>query len=256
MLKLKLPTLALGLSCFAYAACDKSETDSVTPTTPATTGTAAITSVVQAKYKSAVTISTSGSSITLKSNGTPDHPTPYYATTNPLWEAQRAGYTLNPGTVGVQNYSMTIPTEPAAATTKEATALGPIGMALNGVAIYNDQEGGNKALDTGVIGSFDRAGAHPGPGNTYHYHVAGDFTSKDDANLVGFLRDGFPIYGRKDADGTYPANLDTYGGHTGSTTEFASGIYHYHCSNVNYLSTGVYVLKSGSYYGTKGTFTF
>ena len=59
---------------------------------------------MQAKYTSAVTISTSGSSITLKSNGTPDHLTPYYATTNPLWEAQRAGYTLNPGTVRAQNF--------------------------------------------------------------------------------------------------------------------------------------------------------
>jgi hypothetical protein len=47
----------------------------------------------------------------------------------------------------------------------------------------------------------------------YHYHVSGEFTTTDDANLVGFLEMAFPIYGRKDKDGTYPTNLDAYGGH-------------------------------------------
>jgi len=32
------------------------------------------------------------------------------------------------------------------------------------------------------------------------------------------------------------------------------GISHYHASNVNYLDTD-YILKTGSYYGTIGTFT-
>lgn len=219
-------------------------------------GETSITSVVQSKYNSAVTISTSGNSITLKSNGKPDHVTPYYETTNVLWEAQMSGHTVNPGSLQAQNFSMTIPTNPASASSKEETSLGPIGMALNGVAIFNDREGGNVPLESAVILSFDRAGAHSGPGGLYHYHVNGDFTSKDDANLIGFLRDGFPIYGRKDNDGTYPANLDTYGGHTSATADFPNGIYHYHCSNVNYLNAGVYVLKEGSYYGTKGTFTF
>ena len=254
MFKLNVSALAFGLSCFVYTACKKDDT--ATPDATTATGDTSITSVVQAKYSTAVTISTSGGSITLKSNGTPSHVTPYYATTNPLWEAQLSGHTVNPGTLLAQNFVMTLPTNPAAATTKEATALGPIGMALNGVAIYNDQEGGNVALDAGVLLSFDRAGAHSGPGGLYHYHVNGDFTSKDDANLIGFLRDGFPLYGRQDKDGTYPANLDAYGGHTAATTEFPAGLYHYHCSNVNYLNQGVYVLKSGSYYGTKGTFTF
>jgi hypothetical protein len=40
-------------------------------------------------------------------------------------------------------------------------------------------------------------------------------------------------------------------GHTGATTEYPNGIYHHHCSNVNYMDSGFYVLKAGSYYGTK-----
>ena len=232
--------------------CKKSTTDI---TSTSTTDTTSITSVVMANYKSAVTISTSGTSIVLKSNGEPDHLSPYWPTNNSLWEAQISGHTVNPGNLVAQNFVMTLPAIPAAASSKTATALGPIGMSLNGVAIFNDQEGGNQALDAGVLLSFDRAGAHSGPGGLYHYHVTGDFTSKDDAKLIGFLRDGFPIYGRKDTTGTYPT-LDAYGGHFGPTHNFPNGIYHYHASNVNYLNSGVYILKSGSYYGTAGTFTF
>ena len=232
--------------------CKKSTAD-ITGTSG--TDTTSITSAVMANYKSAVTISTSGTSIVLKSNGEPDHLSPYWPTTNSLWEAQISGHTVNPGNLEAQNFSMTLPTIPVEASTKAATALGPIGMALNGVAIYNDQEGGNVALTSDVLLSFDRAGAHSGPGGLYHYHVTGDFTSKDDAKLIGFLRDGFPIYGRKDTTGVYPT-LDAYGGHFGATQDFPNGIYHYHSSNANYLNSGVYILKAGSYYGTSGTFTF
>ena len=244
-------TAVVAISC----SNDEDET-TTTPVTTPTTGTVSILSVVQAKYNpNKVTITTSGNNIILTSNGTPDHVSPYWATTNPLYEAQMVGSTVNPGTIGTQNYTMTIPMYPSEATTKEATTLGPIGMALNGVPIYNDREGGNVPVDSGVLGSFDRAGAHPGPGNTYHYHCTGDFTGNDNANLIGFLRDGFPIYARKDADGSYPANLDTNGGVVGTTADFSTAIYHYHASNTAYLGSRFYILKSGSYHGTKGTFT-
>ena len=220
------------------------------------TGTS-ITDAVMANYKTAVTISTSGSSITLKSNGVPDHVTAYWGTGNNLYEAPSlAGQTVNPGKLQSQVFVMTIPTMPTAASTKEATSLGPIGMALNGVAIYNDREGGNVPVDAGTLLSFDKSGAHSGPGGLYHYHFTGDFTGNDDANLIGFLRDGYPIYARKDSDGTYPSNLDSNGGHTSATADFPTGIYHYHASNSAYMNSRFYVLKAGSYNGTKGTFTF
>lgn len=40
------------------------------------------------------------------------------------------------------NYKMTIPIYPNESAYKEETELGPVGMALNGVPIYNDYEGG------------------------------------------------------------------------------------------------------------------
>jgi hypothetical protein len=205
MTKFKVFIFGLSLLAISFILYSCNKDDDSTRVTP-TTGVS-ILSTVQTKYKSMVTISTSGSSITLKSNGTPDHVSPYWDATNTLYEAQMSGSTVNPGKIGTQNYAMTIPTNPTEASTKEATTLGAIGMALNGVPIYNDREGGNVPVDAGVLGSFDRAGAHPGPGNTYHYHCTGDFTGNDNANLIGFLRDGFPIYARKDNDGSYLLTL-------------------------------------------------
>jgi hypothetical protein len=236
-------------------ACSKDDaTDTSTTTT--TTTNATVPTVFSANYKTAVTLSSTGTTVTMKSNGTPDHVTPYWGTGHVLYEAQTTGQTLTPGSLVAQVFSMTIPVNPVEASSKEATSLGPIGMALNGVAIYNDREGGNVPVDAKTLQTFDRAGAHSGPGGLYHYHFNGDFTSDNDAKLIGWLRDGFPIYGRQDKDGTYPSDLDSNGGHIAATAEYPSGIYHYHCSNVSYMNSGFYILKAGSYYGTKGTFTF
>ena len=250
-MKQRLSILTSIAFVIGIASCDKdTEADAVTPTS-----SAEVPAVFTNNFKAGVTLSSDGTNVTLKSNGTPDHVTPYWGAGHEKYEAQKTGYTVTPGSLQSQTFVMTIPVSPQAAATKEATSLGPIGMALNGVAIYNDREGGNVPVEAGVARTFDRGGAHSGPGGLYHYHVDGDFTSKDDAKLIGYLRDGFPIYGRRDKDGTSPSNLDANGGHVGVTAEYPEGLYHYHTSNVNYLDLGIYVLKSGSYHGTKGTFT-
>jgi YHYH protein len=252
--KITLLKTVLTLSSIALITCLNSCKSDDTTTTPATT---TVPTLFSANFKSAVTLSSDGTSITAKSKGVPDHVSPYWGVGNTLYEAQTAGRNLTPGNLAEQNFVMVIPISPVAATTKEATSLGPIGMALNGVAIYNDREGGNVQVDAGTLLTFDRAGGHGGPGALYHYHFNGDFTSKDDAKLIGWLRDGFPIYGRKcSSTGTYATGLDTNGGHTTTTTEYTTATYHYHCSNVSYMNSVYYVLKSGSYHGTKGTFTF
>jgi hypothetical protein len=253
---------ALGAVSFiatSVVSCKKNTNITTTDTT-VTIGDVDITAVAQAKFANTttnkLTVTVSGGNVIIKSDGRPHHKSPYWGVGNAMFEAFPAGHATNPGgIIGVQNYTMTIPAKPAKANTNEATSLGAIGMALNGVPIFNDREGGNVALNAGTISSFDAAGAHPAQAADYHYHVTGTYTTLNDANLIGFLRDGFPIYGRKDMDGTYPSNLDTFNGHTAATTEFPNGIYHYHTRNENYLNTGFYILKNGSYYGTKGTFT-
>ncbi|NCI45350.1 YHYH protein [Sediminibacterium soli] len=250
----------------ALIACSKSGDNTNTSTNTGTnTGTNSsgttvvdIAGVVNAKMVTGyVTVTTSGDNLVLRSDGRPNHKSPYWGAGNALYEAFPTGHASNPnGAIGVQNYTMTIPSKPAVASTHEATSLGPIGMALNGVAIFNNLEMGGVSIDAGIISSFDKAGAHPAQSQNYHYHVTGAYTSLDDANLIGFLRDGFPLYGRKDKDGSYPTGLDAYNGHFAATTEFPNGVYHYHAENVNFLNSGYYILKSGSYAGTKGTFVF
>jgi hypothetical protein len=238
-------------------ACSKNDNSSG-GNTVSSTPSVDISGVVNAKMVSGyVTVTTSGDNIILRSDGRPNHKSPYWGTASAMYEAFPSGHASNPnGTIGIQNYTMTIPAKPAVATSHEATSLGPIGMALNGVAIFNNLEAGSMAIDAGIISSFDKAGAHPAQNANYHYHVTGAYTSQDDATLIGFLRDGFPLYGRKDKDGSYPSGLDAYNGHFAATNEFPNGVYHYHAENVNYLNSGYYILKSGSYAGTKGTFVF
>lgn len=248
--------ICLLLTLLASAACSKSDNTSTTATS--NIPSVDIAAVVNAKMVTGyVTVTTSGDNLVLRSDGRPNHKSPYWGVGNAQYEAFPTGHASNPnGSIGVQNYTMTIPSKPSYASTHEATSLGPIGMALNGVAIFNNQEMGGVSIDAGIISSFDKAGAHPAQNANYHYHVTGAYTSLDDANLIGFLRDGFPLYGRRDKDGSYPSGLDAYNGHYAATTEFPNGVYHYHAENVNFLNSGYYILKSGSYAGTKGNFVF
>jgi hypothetical protein len=95
-LKLSIFGLSLLTTSFILYSCNKDDDSTVTPTTGTPTeGTVSILSTVQAKYKSMVTISTSDNSITLCSNGTPDHVSPYWDATNALYEAQMSGSTVS-----------------------------------------------------------------------------------------------------------------------------------------------------------------
>lgn len=165
-------------------------------------------------------------------------------------------------------YVMEIPTHPVEADVKEDTELSAIGMVLNGVPFFNDLNRDSDLLGAADVSTLDAAGGHPGANLDYHYHLGanpGIYTDEDpevaygtvidEDNLVGFMRDGFPLYGLLDQDGTYPDDLDEYGGHVGVTEEFPDGIYHYHASAEDFLDSGWHVLKSGAYYGTPGSFT-
>jgi hypothetical protein len=62
--------------------------------------------------------------------------------TNAMYEDFPNGYHANVNTsMTVHNYAITIPAKPAMSVTHEEASLRPIGMAWNGVPIYNDREG-------------------------------------------------------------------------------------------------------------------
>lgn len=193
-----------------------------------------------------------GANVIIETNGLPNHTSPYWSTTHPLY-IEPVATTIDrlvPGTIDrfVGTYTLTVPGNPQRATTSSATSLGGIGIAVSGSLIYNDQEGGNQPLDNAVAG-LDYNGAHTGP-TSYHYHLEPKAITDDDSNLVGIIADGFFIFGRKcNSTGTYPNDLDDSGGHTSITQHHTEATYHYHIQNELYLNT-YYILFPGDYQGT------
>ncbi|HNI61326.1 MAG TPA: YHYH protein, partial [Pseudomonadota bacterium] len=103
--------------------------------------------------------------------------------------------------------------------------------------------------------TFDRCGAHPTPTSAYHYHSEPYSISYNDSNFIGVMRDGYPIYGRKDPDGTIPT-VDATGGHMGVTVDSPStAVYHYHVNQQTSTTAGTagqmqWFITKGSYHGT------
>jgi len=118
-------------------------------------------------------------------------------------------------------YAITRKPQPAPKNSKPKTGLGPIGVLINGVAMFNAQDAQsyqNKGIwnqDANVFErqSFDSAPGHPAPIDSapkvqgyapgiYHHHqnpVAlreqmGDDGSKH-SPILGFAFDGYPVYG-------------------------------------------------------------
>lgn len=211
---------------------------------------------VYKKIYGATSMSSDGTYITIKSNGTPDHRSVYYPTSNSLYQ-NFSGTTFkgntfnkNPNTINTQNYTFKIPINPQVASTHSATPLGPIGISLNGVPFFNQYAGPNQPLTNEVV-SFDQYWGHPAQGGDYHYHVEPLYLTTVKASksaLLGFLLDGFPVYGPEENGATVTnAQLDAYHGHTGITADYPNGIYHYHITD-----TDPYINGSG-FYGTPGT---
>ncbi|MET1260597.1 YHYH protein [Flagellimonas sp. DF-77] len=207
----------------------------------------------------AVTVSFDGTNITIDSNGLPNHTSPYWEETNPLYIDPVVAVALTPGRIGGdRNYSVTVSAAPELAASSTATGLGAIGIAVTGAPIFNDLEGNNRPIEEMIAETFDYAGAHNGPSG-YHYHIESSDVpenttlSFDDEKLVGIMADGFLLYGRREADGSYPTDLDASGGHFG-TTPHSNGevIYHYHIVNEFYFGS-VIALFAGDLQGTPNT---
>jgi hypothetical protein len=211
---------------------------------------------VYAKIYGASSITSDGTYITIKSNGTPDHKSVYYPTSNSLYESFSGTtfggntFNKNPNSIASQNLTFKIPLNPAVATTHAATPLGPIGISLNGVPFFNQYAGPSQPLTNEVV-SFDKYWGHPQQSGQYHYHVEPLYLTTvkvTKSSLLGFLLDGFPVYGpEENGSPVTNAMLDAYHGHTLATADFPNGIYHYHVNN-----TDPYINGSG-FYGTPGT---
>ena len=150
------------------------------------------------------------------------------------WFLDAAKTVLFPNWPSASGDLMRFPRSPSVAGTKTATGLGPIGLGVNGVAIFNGNDafsysngsGQDSPMGSGIWNrdalvnegpSFDPANAHQPPSGQYHYHVnpiglryqLGDHvtytassntyaeatSSPTHSPILGWAYDGFPIYG-------------------------------------------------------------
>lgn len=239
------PNLLVLLLVFgSLASCSKSKS---------TTNNTAVPEIYKKIY-GATDMYVDGNYIIIKTNGRPDHKSPYYQGTqwSSLYEAYNGSnpsWMQNPNKIASFNMTFKIPLNPAVATNHSATPLGPIGVSLNGVPFYNQYAGPSQPLGN-EINSFDQYNGHPQQQGQYHYHVEPLWLTaqKGKSVLLGFLLDGFPVYGPME-NGVAVTNgsLDAYHGHTHATADYPNGIYHYHIT-----SNDPYINGSG-YYGTPGT---
>ena len=208
--------------------------------------------VVFDKFNSSVEVYIEGNFVVLKSNGIPDHKSPYFAANNAQYEAYNgsiANFAKNPNSISAQSLTFKIPVNPKEASSHSSSPLGPIGIAINGVPIFNQYAGPNQPL-TNEINSFDQYNGHPQQSGQYHYHVEPLYitVNKGKSALLGFLLDGFPVYGPEENSKTITnADLDDYHGHFGVTADYPNGIYHYHIT-----SSDPYINGDG-FFGTAGT---
>lgn len=89
-----------------------------------------------------------------------------------------------------------------------------LGVAINGVPIYDYSAAGELALDeydpsvdTVLLQQLDNCGGHAGRGDDYHYHTRPScmidaMANKGDDAIIGWGFDGYPIYGDRNPDGS------------------------------------------------------
>jgi phosphatidylethanolamine-binding protein (PEBP) family uncharacterized protein len=135
------------------------------------------------------------------------------------------------------NNAWKIPLNPAIAATTTTANDGPIGMAINGVPIFNPcKQGGCQNGDTKALGELDVCNGHAGRADDYHYHaapnclMAGQPASYWDTHPLGWALDGFAIFGYNDANGRVASRDEVCGGNTSAVANAPSG-YSYHVTD-------------------------
>lgn len=145
----------------------------------------------------------------------------------------------NPGVPKAKNMSFIIVSNPKIAKQPTCLSLGAIGVTKNGVIIYNGSDArGEDAVAREIVDEF---GGHPAR-DEYHYHfiptrLDNKFLGNGHSDIVGYINDGFPIYGYKGIGGVEMTNqdLDLCHGHQHNDLN-----YHYHATIEYPYTVGCY----------------
>lgn len=182
----------------------------------------------------------------------PDYDSHYYPTSG-TYSFTANGYTVtgnysdlnnssftpdmrDPNTISQRTLTMYIPVSPDTTTT--TMSLGAVGIAVNGVPIYDSVANATDNIFAEAY-SFDKEQGHPASHSDYHYHSEPYSISHDDNHLIGVMRDGYFVYGRIDGDGSdvstnggaewtsADGDMYTYGGHVSVPPGGVTAVFHY-----------------------------
>jgi hypothetical protein len=160
----------------------------------------------EAQFRISTTSDSRMVSRVLVGNGLPvDTPTGTFPVQrdDPAFEIDR-----NPNSIRAQAMAWTLPRDPVAAPEPACVRMGPIGVALNGVAIFNALDAGGR--DAVAHEVQDLCSGHPEMRGTYHYHGPSPCLPNQTGaeTLVGYALDGFGIFSLYDAHGRELTNAD------------------------------------------------
>jgi hypothetical protein len=177
-------------------------------------------------------LSCTQSQLTFQSHGLPD-------ASHPLMVGIVGNNQQFPST---HNLEFSLPIHPELASSPTQTVAGAIGVAINGVPIFDPSTQGPPLAETGkpvtaaAAGELDACGGHAGRGDDYHYHRAPNCLIEDmgvqqievEHRPIGYAADGFPILalGWFDASHNIEQQLDPCRGATDG-----AGRYFYNVEN-------------------------
>jgi len=144
----------------------------------------------------------------------------------------------NPNTIQAQVGEWTLSANPTLADSPSCLPMGAIGVMLSGSVVFNALDG--QGRDAVAHETLDHCQGHPQQNGHYHYHNLSDCveehedTESGHSSLMGYVLDGFGIYGYHGEDGEVltSADLDECHGHT-HTIEWDGQMvemYHYHAT--------------------------
>lgn len=210
-------------------------------------------------YFKCVTIKKTADGVSITWNGAPPHASYYWGQSDPNYApfdtTRGPTYRPNPNTIAKRTRTMTVLDAPVsrgltvttpmvdrtANTNANEYRLGPVGVALDSVMIFNDQARPGDDIAEERF-TFDEWNAHPTMNGEYHYHTTSPgplavlkAIGKSDVELYGIMCDGAVVLGCMELDGSTvdASGLDAQNGHVGDvkdkagTTHFTNR-YHVH----------------------------
>ncbi len=153
-----------------------------------------------------IEIRVEGATRLIQGNALPSHTTGIF----PIPPGSTAhSYDRNPNRIQAQSVLLRLPAEPRLAATPTCVPMGPVGIAISGVWIFNAFDAMGR--DAPAYEILDRCNGHPQRQGNYHYHDWSPCIAPAGHPVdapVGWMLDGFPILGPYEADGRAIVNAD------------------------------------------------